>query len=693
MLLARPLTAQKLTYPHTPKVDHVDAYHGEKVADPYRWLESMDSSAVADWVKEQNAVTFEYLGKIPFREKLRSRLSAIWNYPRQSAPWRAGEYWFMSRNTGLQNQSLVYVRKGLDGAERVFLDPNTLSKDGTVALGGLFDSHDGTYMAYTISRSGSDWQEIHVQNIATGEKLSDHITGVKFSGASWHGNGFYYNRYSDPTKEDLSLSAVNERQKVYYHKLGTPQSADVLIHEDSEHPRRTFSVSSTDDERFLILAVSEQGKDGNALYVRDLAKKETTWRPIVETFDDDFWVIDHENGVLLVNTNKGAPRRTVVRIDPAHPEEKNWTVLLPQKNDVLASAGTVGGRLIAVYMHDAHHAVFQYTLDGKLEREITLPTLCTVGGFGGKKEDQFTFYSVTSFTFPNAVYKYEITTGKSTLYWRPDIAADLETYETRQVFYRSKDGTRVPMFLVHKKGLKLDGTNPTLLYAYGGFNASMTPSFSAARLVWLENGGVYAMACLRGGGEYGEEWHKAGTRLRKQNVFDDFIAAAEYLVKEKYTSPSKLAMQGGSNGGLLVGAVANQRPDLFAVALPAVGVMDMLRFHTFTIGWAWVSDYGSSDDPAEYRALKAYSPLHNIRSGVDYPATLVTTADHDDRVVPAHSFKYIATLQEKYTGNKPVLIRIDTKAGHGGGKPMSKIIEETADVYAFTMYHLGMNAE
>lgn len=684
------LYAQNLQYPETEKIDHIDTYFGTHVADPYRWLEKNDSSVVTEWIAAQNKVTFGYLEKIPFREKIKERLTNIWNYPKYSAPYREGENYFFYKNDGLQNQSVLYIQKGLEDKPEVFLDPNTFSRDGTIALSGSSVSKDGRYFAYSISKSGSDWVEIFVIDIERRMKLNDHLTWAKFTGMSWHGKGFYYNRYEAPRDTGKTYVAVNENQKVFYHAFGTDQNEDKLIYEDKAHPRRMFGIGATEDERFLLLSISEGSAKGNALYCRDLKKGDKEWRPIIETFEDRIRVIDNIDDKLLCYTNKNASRGKIILIDPEKPDEKQWKEILHEQENVLNNVSTVGDKMIASYMIDASHHVYQYDLTGRLESEIELPALCTVGGFGGKRDDTSTFYTVTSFTYPNTIYRYDLKTMKSTLYRTPDIDFDFKQYETKQVFYKSNDGTPIPMFIVHKKGLKLDGMNPTLLYGYGGFNASTTPSFSVSRLIWLENGGVYAMANLRGGGEYGEKWHEAGTKLNKQNVFDDFIGAAEYLIKEKYTSSDKLAIQGGSNGGLLVGAVINQRPELFKVALPAVGVMDMLRFHKFTIGWAWVNDYGSSDDSMQFHALYKYSPLHNIREGVNYPATLVTTADHDDRVVPAHSFKYIATLQEKYKGNNPVLIRIETKAGHGGGKPTTKIIEEIADIYSFTFYNLGV---
>lgn len=689
LVLASPALGQPLTYPVTAKVPHIDVYHGTSVADPYRWLEANDSSAVKNWVETQNAVTFGYLERIPFRAAVKDRLTKLWNYVRVSAPVKEGEYWFYSRNDGLQNQSVLYRQSKLGGPEEVFLDPNTFSTDGTVSLAGWAFSKDGRKFAYAVSKSGSDWRDIYVMDVKTKQLLSDKVEWAKFTGISWEGEGFYYSRYDAPAEGSKALVASNEFHKVYYHKLGTAQSEDRLVYEDRAHPKRNFGVSVTEDERFLFLTGFEGGSKGNPLYLRDLKRGDKEFRTVVEGYEFEFNPITNVGGKILVVTNQGAPKNRIVEVDPDRPEPSSWRTIVPEQPEVLDGVVAVGGKLIVVYLKDASHRAYLYGLNGTREREIVLPSLGTVGFAGGKQKDTEIFYSFTSFTFPTNIYRYDLRTGNSTLHRATEIDANLDAYETKQVFYPSKDGTKIPMFIVHKKGLKLDGTNPTLLYGYGGFNISLMPTFSAARLVWLENGGVYAMANLRGGGEYGEEWHEAGTKLRKQNVFDDFIAAAEYLVANGYTSSAKLAIQGGSNGGLLVGAVANQRPDLFRVALPAVGVMDMLRFHTFTIGWAWTRDYGSSADPEQFKALLAYSPIHNVKPTA-YPATLVTTADHDDRVVPAHSFKYIATLQEHQRGPLPTLIRIETKAGHGGGKPTSKIIEETADIYAFSWYNMGV---
>ncbi|MCI0660870.1 MAG: prolyl oligopeptidase family serine peptidase [Acidobacteria bacterium] len=684
--------AQQFEYPNTKKVDHIDTYHGTKVADPYRWLEDDNSAETAKWVEEQNKVTFTYLDKIPYRAKLKDRLARLYDYPKYSAPFRKGDNFFFSKNEGLQNQSVLYIQKGLEGKPEVLIDPNKFAADGTSKLGVFSLSKDGKYAVYGISKAGSDWQEYLVMEIATKTTLNDRLEWIKASGASWHGDGFFYSRYEAPEK-GRELSSKNEFQKVYFHRLGTPQSADELVYEDKVNPQRFHSVRVSEDERFAFLYVSERGKGkkGNAVFYRDLAKPEKTFTPIIaEIGDDSFGVVDNIDDKFLIETDKNAPNSRVFLYDPKNPAEKNWKNILPEKAEPLRGAGTAGGKLFATYLKDVTTRIYVYSLDGKLENEVKLPDLGSAGGFGGDKDDKFVFYSFTSFNYPPAIFRYDIATRKSTPFRAANIPdfkpAD---YETKQVFYNSKDGTRVPMFLVYKKGLKLDGSNPALLYGYGGFNITTSPSFSPMRLALLEQGFVYASANLRGGGEYGEKWHEAGTKLKKQNVFDDFIAAAEWLIANKYTSSGKLAIQGGSNGGLLVGAVMNQRPELCRVAIPQVGVMDMLRFHKFTIGWNWIADYGSSDNPEEFKALFAYSPLHNIRQGGKYPATLITTADHDDRVVPAHSFKYAATLQENASKEKPALIRIDTKSGHGASNTM-KAIETTADIYSFIFTNLGV---
>lgn len=678
--------SSRINYPVTKKVHHVDNYFGVEVADPYRWLEDDNSAETAEWVKTQNEVTFAYLESIPFRGKIRERFTQIWNYPRYSAPFRAGKYYFFYKNDGMQNQSVLYIQEGLDGKPEVFLDPNTFSEDGTVSLSGISVSNDDKYLAYSISRAGSDWNEIRVLEIESMKEYDDLIKWVKFSGMSWFADGFYYSRYDEP-KPGEKLSGKNENHKVYYHKLRSSQEQDQLIYENPKFPLRNYGAGVTKDERFLIIYETET-TSGNALYVKDLSKPNSDFKQIVDGFEKDYWVIDNIGDHLLVLTNYGAPRKQLVLIDPLKPQPENWTTVIPEKEEVLEGICLIGNRIAASYMKDASSRSYLYDLTGKLLGEVNIPGIGTMSGFSGKKEDNIAFYSFTSFTFPSTIYKFDVEKNESVVFRASEIDFDPSGYETKQVFYTSKDGTKVPMFITHKKGLKYTGKNPTLLYGYGGFNSAMTPAFSISRVIFLENGGVYALANIRGGGEYGEEWHKAGTKLLKQNVFDDFIAAAEYLINEGYTCSQKLAIQGGSNGGLLVGACMIQRPDLFKVALPAVGVMDMLRFHKFTIGWAWVSDFGSSENEEEFHYLLGYSPLHTIKDGISYPATLITTADHDDRVVPAHSFKFAARLQEAHKGRNPVLIRIDTSAGHGAGKPTSKIIDEQTDIWAFVFQNL-----
>ncbi len=680
----------KPAYPVTKKIEHVDTYHGEPVADPYRWLEDENSAETAAWVEAQNQVTFAYLEKIPFRGQLVTRLEKLFNYPKYSSPSRRGEYFFFSKNDGLQNQSVLYIQKGLNGTPEVLIDPNKFSEDGTSRLGAFSLSKDGKTAVYGISKGGSDWQEYFVMNVPTKTTQSDKLEWVKVSGVAWAGDGFYYSRYPAPAK-GKEKTATNENHQVYYHKLGTAQSEDELIYEDPAHPQRFHGVRTTEDQRYAILGISERGKGkkGNALFYRDLSTDDKTFKPIVsEIGDDRYGVIDNVGERFLMFTDHKAPNGKIVIWDPKEPEK--WTDFIPEKPEPLGNANTAGGKLFVTYLKDVATRAYVYSLDGKLENEIKLPGLGSAGGFGGRRDDKFVFYTFTTFNYPGTIFKYDIATQKSSVFRSPEIPDFKPTeYETKQVFYTSKDGTRVPMFIVHKKGIKLDGTNPTLLYGYGGFNVTTSPNFSALRLALLEQGVIYASANMRGGGEYGEKWHEAGTKLKKQNVFDDFIAAAEYLIANKYTSSQKLAIQGGSNGGLLVGAVMNQRPELFKVAIPQVGVMDMLRFHKFTIGWNWIADYGSSDKEDEYKALRAYSPLHNIKPGVKYPATLITTADHDDRVVPAHSFKYASALQAAQGGDAPVLIRIDTKSGHGASNT-KKAIEQNADIYAFLLYNLGV---
>ncbi|MCM3869357.1 MAG: prolyl oligopeptidase family serine peptidase [Pyrinomonadaceae bacterium] len=684
--------AARLSYPAARKIDHVDNYHGTVVADPYRWLEEDNSAERAAWVEAENKVTFAYLEKIPFRGQLGARLEKLYNYPKYTAPARRGEHFFFTKNDGLQNQSVWYVQKGIDGTPEVLIDPNKFSADGTSRLGTFSLSKDGKMAVYGISKGGSDWQEYFVLDISAKKTQTDKLEWVKVSSVAWTGDGFFYSRYPAPEK-GKELTSKNENHQVFFHKLGTAQAEDELVYEDKVNTERFHIVGTTDDERFAILTISDRstGKKGNAVFFRDLAKGDKTFTSIVADIgDDSYGVIDNVGDKFLIETDHNAPNGRIFLFDPKNPDEKNWKEVIPERPVPLQGAGTAGGKLFLTYLQDVATRAYVYSFDGKLENEIKMPGLGAAFGLGGRPDDKFVFYTFASFNFPPTIYKYDIATRKSTLFRQPEIPGFLAAdYETKQVFYNSKDGTRVPMFLVYKKGLKLDGNNPTLLYGYGGFNVVQSPSFSSLRMALLEQGVVYASANMRGGGEYGEKWHEAGTKLKKQNVFDDFIAAAEYLIANKYTSSQKLAIQGGSNGGLLVGAVMNQRPELFKVAIPQVGVMDMLRFHKFTIGSNWVADYGSSDNPDEFKALYAYSPLHNIKAGGKYPATLITTADHDDRVVPAHSFKYAATLQLAQVGEAPVLIRIDTKSGHGASNT-KKAIETTADIYSFILYNLGV---
>jgi len=679
--------AEKVQYPATKTVDQVDDYFGTKVADPYRWLEDDNAEDVKAWVAAQNEVTFGFLDKIPFRPKVKERLTEVFNYPRYSSPFRAGEYYFFSKNDGLQNQSVYYIQKGLDGAPEVFLDPNTLSPDGTVRANILSISTDNKYAAISRGEAGSDWFEIRIMEIATKGELPDRVRWVKFSDAAWQGAGFYYSGYEEPAPGE-ELKGKNENQKIYYHRLGDPQDKDTLIFEAPTHPLRMFSAGVTEDEKALFLLATE-GTHGNELYWKDLTKKGAGFEPLVTGFEYNTVPLDVVEGGVLAYTNIDAPNYRVVRIDPRGAAQENWTTVIPEKPEVLSGAGTAGGYIFCNYLRDANSKIFQHGLDGTLVREIGLPALGSAGGFGGKRDEKVLFYTFTSFTYPPAIYKYDPATGLSEVFRASEAKFDPAGYETKQVVYASKDGTRVPMFIVHKKGLALDGKRPTFLTAYGGFNISQTPYFSVSNLILLENGGVFAVPNIRGGGEYGEAWHKAGMLEKKQNVFDDFIAAAEYLIKEKYTSRDRLAIAGGSNGGLLVGAAMTQRPELFGVAFPAVGVMDMLRYHKFTIGYAWAVEYGSSDNEKDFPYLFAYSPLHNLKDGVCFPATMVTTADHDDRVVPAHSFKFAATLQAKQACDNPVLIRIETRSGHGSSN-LTKAIEDLTDQWSFMFYMMGV---
>ncbi|MFY7939033.1 MAG: prolyl oligopeptidase family serine peptidase [Flavobacterium sp.] len=676
-----------VTYPETKKVDTVSVYFEEKVADPYRWLEDDQSAETAAWVKTQNEVTFGYLNKIPLQKTIKEKMEKMWNYERISAPSKEGKYIYFYKNDGLQNQSVLYRKASENDKEEVFLDPNTFSKDGTTSLGGVSFSKDGSKVAYSISEGGSDWRKVIIMDAKSKVIIEDTLVDVKFSGIAWKGNeGFYYSSYDKP--EGSELSAKTDQHKLYFHTLGKSQKEDVVVFGANEK-RRYVSGSLTEDERFLVISAAVS-TSGNELYLKDLSKPNNKLITVVNNFDNDHYVLDNVGDKLYIVTNRNAPNQKIVTVNAATPQPENWKDFVPETENVLTPA-TGGGYIFTHYMKDAVSSVNQLSYDGKLMRTIELPGIGTADGFGGKKEDKVLYYTFTNYITAGTVYSFEPINGKSSVYATPKIQFDPNLYESKQVFYTSKDGTKVPMIITHKKGLTLNGKNPTMLYGYGGFNVSLTPSFSVVNAVWLENGGVYAVPNLRGGGEYGKKWHDAGTQMNKQNVFDDFIAAAEYLIKEKYTSSDFLAIRGGSNGGLLVGATMTQRPDLMKVALPAVGVLDMLRYHTFTAGAGWAYDYGTAEDSVEmFQYLKGYSPVHNVKSGVQYPATLITTGDHDDRVVPAHSFKFAAELQAKQTGTNPVLIRIEVNAGHGAGKPISKTIQENADIQAFTLYNMGI---
>jgi prolyl oligopeptidase len=679
-----------LTYPQARRSDQVDDYHGTKVADPYRWLEDTDSAETHAWVEAENKLTFGYLDQIPYRQALRDRLTKLWNYERYTVPSQHGGRYFFQHNTGLQQQNVLLVAESIHGEPRVLLDPNLLSSDGTVALAGAEISDDGKLMAYGLATSGSDWNEWHVRDIDTGKDLSDDLKWVKFSGASWSkdNKGFYYSRYDEPT--GAAMRDTNYFQKLYYHRLGTAQSDDKLIYDRPDNKELGFAGNVTDDGHYLIISVWQGTSPKNRLYYKDLTQPDSPVVKLLDDFDAQYNFIDNDGPVFWFHTDLDAPRGRLLAIDTRHAERANWKTLVPQGADKLEFASAVNNSFLVGYLKDAKTEVRVFDLTGAHLRDVDLPGIGTAGGFGGKRNEKETFYSFTSFLSPNTAYRYDPVAGKSTVYRQPKVDFDASRYETKQVFYNSKDGTRVPMFLTYKKGIKLDGQNPTLLYAYGGFDISLTPGFSVPTVVWLEMGGIYAQPNLRGGGEYGEEWHEGGMKLKKQNVFDDFIAAAEWLIANKYTSTPRLAIRGGSNGGLLIGACVTQRPDLFGVALPEVGVMDMLRFHKFTIGWAWTSDYGSSDNAEEFKALYAYSPLHNLKPGTKYPPTLIATSDHDDRVVPGHSFKFAATMQTDQAGPAPILIRIEVKAGHGAGKSITKLIDETADTWAFVAHNLDM---
>lgn len=676
---------KNLKYPQTKKGETVDVYFDTKVNDPYRWLEDDKSEETGAWVKAENEVTYDYLSKIPFRKELKDRLQKLWNYEKIGAPSAEGNFTYYFKNNGLQNQSVLY-RKDAAGKEEIFLDPNTFSKDGTTSLGELDFSKDGLTLAYSISEGGSDWRKVIIMNALTKKIAEDTLTDVKFSGLSWKGNeGFYYSSYDKP--QGSQLSAKTDQHKLYFHKLGTPQKEDQVIF-GADQKRRYVGGSVTEDGKYLIITAANSTY-GNELYFQDLTKADSPIVCIVDNFKSDSNVIDSEGGKLYIETDWNAPNKRVVTVDVNNPKPEHWKDFIPETENVLTPS-TSGGFIFANYMKDAVSVIQQYDYSGKLVRDIQLPGLGTASGFSGKKTDKTVYYSFANYITPGTIYALEPQSGKSIVYEKPKVDFKSEDYVSKQVFYTSKDGTKIPMMITHKKGLKLDGKNPTIVYGYGGFNISLTPSFSIANAVWMENGGIYAVANLRGGGEYGKKWHDAGIKMKKQNVFDDFIAAAEYLIANKYTSPDFLAVRGGSNGGLLVGAIMTQRPDLMKVALPAVGVLDMLRYHTFTSGAGWAYDYGTSQDSKEmFEYMKAYSPVHNVKKGTQYPATMITTGDHDDRVVPAHSFKFAAELQEKQSGSNPVLIRIDVKAGHGAGKSVEAVIQENADIQAFTLYNMG----
>jgi prolyl oligopeptidase len=689
VLMATLTLAESLQYPAARKMEQNDSYHGTKVSDPYRWLEDDHSEETSQWVKAENELTFSYLDKIPYRAQVMKRLEQVYNYPKYVQPFRRSKLYFFSKNDGLQNQNVFYVQTGLEGKPELLLDPNKFSADGTSRLHALTVSKDGQYCAYAVSIGGADWEEAHVMEVSTRKVVADDLKGLKFSTLAWAGKGFFYSRF-DPPKAGQELSSKNEFQKVYYHRLGTPQSEDELFYEDKAKPEQFYSVYTTEDERFAIMAMGGKGSKGNALLFRDLSKSEKKFTAIVpEISDDSFQVVDNLGDKFLILTNRKAPNYRLTLYDPAT-KDSAWKDVIPEKPETLQDVATAGGKIFATYMKDVTSRVYVHNLEGQLENEIALPGVGTASDFGGNHDDKITFFSFSSMNYPPTIFRYDIASREAKIFRSPEISGfKADDYETKEVFYASKDGTRVPMFLVYRRGLKLDGNNPVLLSGYGGFNVVEAPEFNALRLALLEQGFVYASANMRGGGEYGEKWHEAGSKLKKQNVFDDFIAAGEWLIANKFTSREKLAILGGSNGGLLIGAVINQRPELFRAAVALAGVMDMLRFQKFTIGWAWVADYGSSDNAEEFKALYAYSPLHNIRVGVKYPATLITTADHDDRVVPGHSFKYAATLQTAASHENPVLIRIDTNSGHSASST-TKRLEQTRDIYSFLFYNLGI---
>lgn len=683
-------TGVKLQYPETRKENVVDDYFGTKVSDPYRWLEDDNSTETKAWVHEQNKVTQQYISQIPYRNQIRDRIRELYNYPRESTPYRNGEYYFYTRNEGLQPRSVFYYKKGINGTPQVLVDPNALNAQGTSAVNLAGFSNDKKYVAYTVSESGSDWQNIYVKDLALNKQLPDKLEWIKFSGAAWFKDGFFYGGYEAPEK-GKEYTTQNQNMKLYYHKLGDPQTEDRVIWFDDSHPLRSVQAQTTQDEKFLILYLSE-GTYGTEIWYMDLRNPHGGFKRILEGFAYNYSVIDNDGENLLVQTNHDAKNYQLVMIDPKHPEKEHWKTIVPESENLLDAVEASAGKLFCFYLKNATSQVIQFDRTGKMEREITLPVIGTVDGLSGEKTDTVLYYSITSFTTPATIYKYSVSGGQSTVYKKPEVKYNPDDYVTKQIFYPSKDGTMIPMFIVYKKGTKLNGKNPALLYGYGGFNVARRPDFIPSRLVLLENGGVFAVACIRGGSEYGEKWHQAGMLFNKQNVFDDFIAGAEYLIAQKYTSKDYLAIMGRSNGGLLVGACETQRPDLFKVCIPVVGVMDMLRYQKFTIGWAWAVEYGSSDSAKYFKNLYSYSPLHNIKPGTNYPATIITTGDHDDRVVPSHSFKYAATLQSAQAGAAPILIRIDINAGHapGGDKPTAKLNEEEADIYSFLFWNMGI---
>lgn len=684
-------TFSQIKYPDTKKVNEEDNYFGTIVKDPYRWLEDDNSAETKAWVMEQNLVTQNYLSQIPFRQKVKDRLKEMWNYTRYGSPFKEGNFYYYYKNDGLQNQAVLYRQQGLQSPPAIFIDPNKMSKDGTAAIQTPSFSRNFKYAAYLEAQSGSDWEVARVMHVNDKSLLNDELQFIKFSGISWKGDdGFYYSRYPQPDETE-KLTTQNKNHEVFYHKIGTPQSEDVLIYEDKEHPLRIVGAWLTEDERFLTLTISE-GTSGTELLVKDMQNTSANndFILLVKGFDTESNFIDNDGDKLLIRTNEGAPNYKVVLVDPKNPSKENWKTVIPERKELLESVSTAGNKLFLSYLQDASSRIYQTDYKGFKAKEIQLPGIGTASGFGGHHNDQEIFYTYSSFDYPASIFRYDINKNKSSLFRKSEAKVNSDTYQTVQLFCTSKDGTKVPMFITYKKGLKLDGNNPVLMYAYGGFNIALTPGFSISNAFFLDEGGVYVQVNLRGGSEYGETWHKEGMLQNKQNVFDDFIGAAQFLIDKKYTNPSKLAMRGGSNGGLLIGAVMTQRPELFKVAIPQVGVMDMLRYHKFTIGWAWATEYGSSDNKGDFANLIKYSPLQNLKPGTNYPATMVTTADHDDRVVPAHSFKFAATLQADNVGTNPTLIRIETKAGHGAGKPTDKQIDEAADIWSFVMYNVGM---